>query len=187
MRDLEKRVEPWNENNVLPENQPPPVPTEAEARLQQMILDLGTKYDMLSMTMDQKQSGKESLVNNLFRNTESMFTNKVAIFNLPKKFKVSNIPIFTSCEDPIEHLDNFRSHTSLLKTPDAVACRAFPLTLSGKAHDWLKSLLPKSIDSFDTLGKKFLAQFMSRKVRRKPQGYLLFVRQGLNESLKDYL
>jgi hypothetical protein len=28
---------------------------------------------------------------------------------------------------------------------------------------------------------------MSRRVRKKPQGYLLSVRQGPNESLKDYL
>jgi hypothetical protein len=97
-----------------------------------------------------------------------MFTDEVANFNLSEKFKVPDIPIFSSCEDPIEHLDNFRSHTSLHKTPNVVACRAFPLTLSRKARDWLKSLLPKSIDSFDTLEKKFLAQFMPGKVRRKP-------------------
>jgi hypothetical protein len=38
--------------------------------------------------MDQKQSGKESLVNNLFQNTESMFTDEVANFDLPEKFNV---------------------------------------------------------------------------------------------------
>jgi hypothetical protein len=36
-------------------------------------------------------------------------------------------------------------------------------------------LLTKSIDSFDTFGKKFLAQFMLGRVRRKPRGYLLSV------------
>jgi hypothetical protein len=84
-------------------------------------------------------------------------------------------------------LDNFRSHVSLHKTPDAVACRAFPLTLSGKARDWLRNLPPRSIDRFDALGRKFLAQFVSGRARRKPRGYLLSVRQGPNESLKDYL
>jgi hypothetical protein len=76
---------------------------------------------------------------------------------------------------------------SLHKTPDVVACRAFPLTLSGKARDWLRNLLPKSIDNFDTLGRKFLTQFVSGRTRRKPRGYLLSVGQGPNESLKDYL
>jgi hypothetical protein len=59
--------------------------------------------------------------------------------------------------------------------------------LSGKAQDWLRNLPPRSIDNFDTLGRKFLAQFVSGRIRRKPRGYLLSVRQGPNESLKDYL
>jgi len=84
-------------------------------------------------------------------------------------------------------LDNFHSHISLHKTPDAVACRAFPLTLSGKARDWLRNLPPRSIDNFDTLGRKFVAQFVSGRIRRKPRGYLLSKRQGPNESLKEYL
>jgi hypothetical protein len=68
-----------------------------------------------------------------------------------------------------------------------VACRAFPLTLSGKARDWLRNLPPRSNDNFDTRGRRFLAQFVSGRIRRKPRGYLLSVRQGPNESLKDYL
>jgi hypothetical protein len=171
-------------NVVIPENQPLQ-PTEAELKLHQMVLDLGAKYDVLS-AMDEKRSGKESLVN-LFQNADSMFTNEAANSDLPEKFKVPDIPIFTGNEDPIEHIENFRSHVSLHKTPDVVACRAFPLTLLGKARDWLRNLLPKSIDNFDTLGKKFLTQFMSGRVRRKPRGYLLSMRQGLNESLRDYL
>jgi hypothetical protein len=59
--------------------------------------------------------------------------------------------------------------------------------LLGKARDWLRNLLPKSIDNFGTLGRKFLAQFVFGRTRRKPRGYLLSVRQGPNESLKDYL
>jgi hypothetical protein len=116
-----------------------------------------------------------------------MFTKEVSNMALPEKFKVPDIPIFTGSEDPMEHLMTFPSHTSLHKTPDAVACRAFPLTLSGKAQDWLRNLLLRSIDNFDNLGQKFLMQFMSGRVRRKPRGCLLSMRQGPNESLRDYL
>jgi hypothetical protein len=72
-------------------------------------------------------------VDNLFQHKESIFTEEVSNFDLPERFKVPNIPIFSGSEDPVEHLDNFQSHVSLHKTPDAVVCRAFPLTLSGKA------------------------------------------------------
>jgi hypothetical protein len=174
-----------NENHGEPINPVPP--TEAERRLQKMVQDLGAKYDVLSKTIDQKRDGKESLVDNLFQHKESIFTEEVSNCDLPGRFKVPDIPVFSGSEDPVEHLDNFRSHVSLHKTPDAVACRAFPLTLSGKARDWLRNLAPRSIDCFDTLGRKFLAQFVSGRARRKPRGYLLSVQQGPNESLKDYL
>jgi len=174
-----------NENRGEPINPVPP--TEAERRLQKMVQDLGAKYDMLSKTIDQRRDGKESLVDNLFQHKESIFTEEVSNCDLPGRFKVPDIPVFSGSEDPVEHLDNFRSHVSLHKTPDAVACRAFPLTLSGKARDWLRNLAPRSIDCFDTLGRKFLAQFVSGRARRKPRGYLLSVQQGPNESLKDYL
>jgi hypothetical protein len=156
-----------NENHGEPINPVPP--TEAERRLQKMVQDLGAKYDVLSKTIDQKCDGKESLVDNLFQHKESIFTEEVSNCDLPGRFKVPDIPVFSGSEDPVEHLDNFRSHVSLHKTPDAVACRAFPLTLSGKARDWLRNLAPRSIDYFDTLGRKFLAQFVSGRARRKPR------------------
>ncbi|XP_062167092.1 uncharacterized protein LOC133873396 [Alnus glutinosa] len=87
-----------------------------------MVQDLGAKYDILSKTVAEKQ---------------------VANTALPEKFKILNIPIFMGSEDPMEHLMTFPSHTSLHKTLDVVACRAFPLNLSGKTRDWLKNLLPR--------------------------------------------
>ncbi|XP_062171075.1 uncharacterized protein LOC133876849 [Alnus glutinosa] len=130
------------DNSRMKEDPPPPPSTEAERRLQRMVQDLGAKYDVLSKTVAEKQE-------------------EVANAALPEKFKIPDIPIFTGSEDPMEHLMAFRSHTSLHKTPDIVVCRAFPLTLSRKAQDWLRNLLPRSIDSFDTLGQKFLTQFVS--------------------------
>jgi len=113
-----ERVVPQNEDHVEPINPVPP--TDSEQRLQKMVLDLGAKYDALSKTIDQKRDGKESLVDNLFQHKESIFTEEVSNFDLPGRFEVPDIPIFSGSEDPVEHLDNFRSHVSLHKTLDAV-------------------------------------------------------------------
>jgi hypothetical protein len=168
LEGLRERAEPPIEDHAEPVNPVPPPSTDAERRLQQMVLDLDAKYDALSRTMDRKRYGKESLVDNLFQHKESILTEEVSNFDLPERLKVPDISIFSGSEHPVEHLDNFRSHISLHKTPDAVACRAFPLTLSGKARDWLINLPSRSIDNFDTLGRKFLAQFVSGRIRRKP-------------------
>jgi alkanesulfonate monooxygenase SsuD/methylene tetrahydromethanopterin reductase-like flavin-dependent oxidoreductase (luciferase family) len=53
-KESRERVEPWIEDRVEPINLVPPPPTDSERRLQQMVLDLGIKYDALSRTMDQK-------------------------------------------------------------------------------------------------------------------------------------
>jgi hypothetical protein len=87
----EKAV-PQNEDHVVPINPAPP--TDSEKRLQKMVLDLGTKYDALSRTIDQKRDGKESHVDNLFQHQESIFTEEVSNFDLPGRFKVPDIPFF---------------------------------------------------------------------------------------------
>lgn len=102
-----ERAEPWIEDHVEPINPIPPPPTDSKRRLQKMVLDLGAKYDALSRTMDQKHDGKESLVDNLFQHKESIFTVEVSNFDLPGRFKVPDIPVFSGSEDPVEHLDNF--------------------------------------------------------------------------------
>jgi hypothetical protein len=100
--------------------------------------------------------GKASLIENLLQKTTSPFTEDVANIFLPEKFKILEIPFYTGLEDPVEHLDNFIAHMDLHRTPEMVACRAFPFTLSGNACDWVRKLPPNSIRHFDDLGRMFL-------------------------------
>jgi hypothetical protein len=122
LEGLGERAEPPIEDHAEPVNPVPPPSTDAERRLQQMVLDLDAKYDALSRTMDRKRYGKESLVDNLFQHKESILTEEVSNFDLPERLKVPDISVFSGSEDPVEHLDNFLSHISLHKTPDVVAC-----------------------------------------------------------------
>jgi hypothetical protein len=106
---------------------------------------------------------------------------------LPEKFKIPAIQTYTGIEDPIEHLDNYKMHMDLQGTPQEMACRAFPLTLSGSARNWLRKLPPSSITCFDDLGRKFVTQFLAGCKRKKPSGQLMAMRQKEGESLKDYV
>lgn len=117
----------------------------------------------------------------------SPFTNQVAGFHLPEEFKVLDISIYTGLEDSIEFLDNFGAHLNLHGTPNEVACRAFSLTLSGNALDWFRKLPPKSINDFDALDKAFLTQFLAGRIRRRLARYLMSLKEGHDESLKDYI
>jgi hypothetical protein len=183
------RVEESGERNNREEEIPmhlPPPQTEAERAVQGMITRLEQRCNVLTAAIEQNDKGKASLVENLLQKTTSPFTDDVAYIRLPEKFKISEIPFYTSLEDPVEHLDNFRAHMDLHRTPEMVACRAFPLTLSGNARDWFRKLPPNSIRHFDDLGRMFLTQFMAGRVRRKPSGSLMSLHQGPEESLRNF-
>jgi len=55
---------------------------------------------------------------------------------LPEKFKIPAIQTYFGVEDPNEHLENYKTHMDLQGTPQELACRALPFTLSGSARDW---------------------------------------------------
>lgn len=94
---------------------------------------------------------------------------------------------FTKIEDPTEHLDNYWAHMDLHRTPLEGACRAFPLTLSESAQDRFKKLPPKSINSFDDSVRKFLVQFLVKRIQKKSTGHLMSMCQQDDESLRDYI
>jgi hypothetical protein len=184
-----RRVEGSRERNDreedIPENLPPPQ-NEVERTVQGMITQLEQRCNVLIPAIQWNDKGKASLVENLLQMTTSPFTEDVAKIRLPEKFKILEIPFYTGLEDPVEHLDNFYAHMDLHRTPEMVACRAFPLTLSGNARDWFRKLPPNSICHFDDLRRMFLTQFMAGRVRRKPSESLMSLHQGPEESLKDF-
>ncbi len=83
----------------------------------------------------------------------------MAGYCLLEKFKVPQIQSYTKVGDLVEHLKNFRVHIDLDGKPDEVACRAFPLTLSGNAQNWFRKLPSGFVNKFDGLGIEFLVQF----------------------------
>jgi chromosome segregation ATPase len=105
----------------IPSNLPPPQ-TETERAVQGMIARLKQRCNVLTAAIQQNDKGKASLVENLLQKTTSPFTEEVANICLPEKFKIPEIPFYTSLEDHVEHLDNFRAHMDLHRTPEMVAC-----------------------------------------------------------------
>jgi hypothetical protein len=115
------------------------------------------------------------------------FTERVKAYPMPDKFKMPRIEKYDGNGDPQEHLEAFREHLILHGTPDEIACRAFPLTLKGVAKDWFTGLPPKSVGTFKELGRLFLTQFLATRKRKKDPTCLLTLRQGKEESLKDFM
>jgi hypothetical protein len=106
---------------------------------------------------------------------------------MPDKFKMPRFEKYDESGDQKVHLEAFWEHLILHGTLDEIACRAFPLTLTGVAKDWFIGLPPKSVDSFKELGYQFLAQFLTTHKRKKNATCPLTMRQRKKESLKDFM
>ena len=115
------------------------------------------------------------------------FTEPVKAYAMPDKFKMPRVEKYDGSGDPQSHLETFIEHIVLHGTPDAIVCRAFPLTLTGVAKDWFTGLPPKSVGTFKELGHLFLAQFLATWKRKKSVTCLLILRQGKEETLKDFM
>ena len=66
-------------------------------------------------------------------------------------------------------------------------CRAFSITLTGAAHIWFTSLPNNLIDNFKGLAERFIHNFCFGVRPQKKTTHLLYVKQGKDESLRDYI
>ncbi|KAL2519402.1 Retrotrans gag domain-containing protein [Abeliophyllum distichum] len=72
---------------------------------------------------------------------EDPFTEEVMAVPLPPKFKEPTGE-FDGTGDPIDHIRTFQDRVRLHNWPDAIACRAFPMTLRKDAREWFDTLPP---------------------------------------------
>jgi hypothetical protein len=132
--------------------------------------DLEDKYSRILRRINGEDP--ELLAWDMLEDDNLLLTGRVKRFRMPDKFKMPRIEKYDGSGDSQAHLEAFRQHIILHGTPDEIACRAFPLTLTGVAKDWFTDLPPKSVGTFKDLGRLFLTQFLAtRKGRRAPSAY----------------
>ena len=147
--------------------------------------DLKEKYTQILRQMDGKDP--KMMVWEMLDDENLPFFEHVRAYTLPDKFKMPRVEKYDGSEDPQAHLEAFREHIVLHGTLDEIACRAFPLTLKGVVKDWFTGFFLKLVGTFKELGRLFLAQFLVTRKRKKSVTYLLILRQGKEETLKDFI
>ncbi|KAL2453442.1 Uncharacterized protein Adt_49058 [Abeliophyllum distichum] len=94
------------------------------------------------------------------------------------------VPTPTLAETPILSLEQRLEDMMDQKIAKATA---FPPTLKSEARDWVATLPPKSIHSFDNFSKKFAAYFAISKRAKKTTIGLMQLTQDKDELLKDFI
>ncbi|XP_072052157.1 uncharacterized protein [Arachis hypogaea] len=116
------------------------------------------------------------------------FTEEVMNFELPKRFTLPlTLTPYDGLGDPRKFLKKFRSIMIVNGASDIVLCRCFPNYLDGPALDWLCALPAGSISRFHQLAKLFEDHFAGSAIFLHDSDYLNTIKQGPNESLKDYM
>ncbi|XP_025684741.1 uncharacterized protein [Arachis hypogaea] len=120
---------------------------------------------------------------------DNPFSEEITNYQMPKHFTLpSSLEPYKGIGDPRAHLKKFQS-MMLFNGPnnDPVLCRAFPTYLDWAALLWFSKLSAGSIASFEELARSFIDYFAAARIYVHGSDYLSTIRQGPQESLKDYM
>ena len=126
-------------------------------------------------------------MDDLVKQTESLFTAGVLHFPLLVKFRMLQVKTFDGTKDLIDHLNTYKNQMELHGYQDPIRCRAFVITLKGPALAWSNRLPPSSISSFTELSIVFDSHFIGARMYKKPSYHLLTIKQSSQESLRSYV
>ncbi|KAK1562210.1 hypothetical protein Q3G72_008181 [Acer saccharum] len=119
--------------------------------------------------------------------SNSPFIDHIVRTQFPERFRIPTIEQYKENRDPKEHVRRFRNVMAQYSSNDGLLCLTFPQTFGDLASKWFGRLPPKSINSFSSLSKAFVRQFMESVQRRKSLAHLSNLKQESNELLKKYL
>ncbi|KAJ9546801.1 hypothetical protein OSB04_019344 [Centaurea solstitialis] len=89
--------------------------------------------------------------------------------------------------NPYQHLEAFEDICDLKNTKeDEVKLRVFPFTLTNKAKDWFKKLLPGSIVTWDDLKSAFLSRYFPISRANKIRAEIRNFKQGKDSLVKAW-
>ena len=115
------------------------------------------------------------------------FTREILAEEFPEDFKMPQIKAYDGKTDPLDHIETYRTWMNIRRASASLKCQAFPLTLTGAARQWFRSLKPGTISSFDQMKREFLGRFIGSKTRKKDKTHLWSLKQGKDETLKKYI
>ena len=151
---------------------PPPIFAEMQAMKEQMEVMMNALKGRVSSDLD-----------NLVNRTDSLFTATINSFPLLHKFRIPHINSYDGVNDPLDHLETFKTLMHLQGMADEIMCRAFLTTLKGAARIWFSRLTPNSVSTFKELSAQFTTHFIGGHRYKKSTAYLMSIKHREDETL----
>ena len=125
-----------------------------------------------------------SNLDDLVHRTDSLFAAFVTSFPLPPKFCMPRVESYDGSEDPLDHLESFKTLMHLQGVADEIMCKTFPTTLKGLARVWFSRLTLNSIGTFKELSAQFASHFIGGHRYKKSIACLMNIKQREDETPK---
>ncbi|KAL0320511.1 UNVERIFIED_CONTAM: hypothetical protein Sradi_5312600, partial [Sesamum radiatum] len=145
--------------------------------------DVGRQIERLGKQIDELKRRGEIVS----QNRNSLFSNKILTEVVDPNFRMPDLPKYDGTKDPQEHVAAFELVMNLYSQSSAINAKLFVTTLTEKAQEWFTSLPSGGIETFDQLIQKFTFHFSSKRKQKRSATYLFNIRQGENESLKNFI
>jgi len=126
-------------------------------------------------------------LNDFVHRTDSPFTTSVNSFPLPPKFLMLQVESYDRSNDPLDHLESFKTLMHLQGLANEIMCRAFPTTLKGPTRIWFSRLMSNSIGTFKELSAQFASHFIGGQRYKKSTACLMRIKQREDETLRSYI
>ncbi|KAM1234690.1 hypothetical protein ACFX2J_004241 [Malus domestica] len=111
----------------------------------------------------------------------SLLTRRILDTPIQAKIKQKlGLQLYTGRDDPIEHLNLFKSTMAYRMHTDEGRCLIFPSILSGGTLNWYCRLPPETVDSFEELRDLFVSQHIFQTDRLHSVDDLYTIRQELS-------
>ena len=143
--------------------------------------------EQMEVMMNALKGQVSSDLEDLISRTDSPFTISVNSFPLPQKFQMLQIESYDGVNDPLNHLETFKTLMHLQGVPDEIICRAYPTTLKGPARIWFSRLTLNSINTFKELSAQFTSHFIGGHRYKRSTTCLMSIKQREDETLRSYI
>ena len=105
---------------------------------------------------------------------------------IPKDFRFPDLK-YSGRSDPLVHIERFNDMTGVQGLTSAQRCRAFPLTLEGRAREWYRKLPRGSIKGYEQMCQELAEQFRGAVAPEDDMMELMGMKQEEHESLRDFV
>ena len=152
-----------------------------------VVVEIQVIKEQMEVMMNALKGRVSSDLDDLVNQTDSPFTASVNSFPLPHKFCMPQIDSYDGVNDPLDHLETFKTSMHLQRVADEIMCKAFPTTLKGVARIWFNQLMPNSISTFKELSAQFTVHIIGGHRYKKSTACLMSIKQREDETLRSYI